>query len=134
MPSTTSPQSPALQRLRRDLERWRRTRPHRNTPIPERIWAAAMALARREGLYRAARALPIDYGALKQRLDAASPAPARDSRTGSSFVELPPVAAPACDDCVIELAGFGRTVRMRVPRIGLEQLAQLGRALAELDE
>jgi hypothetical protein len=44
------------------------------------------------------------------------------------------VAAPACDDCVIELAGFGRTVRMRVPRIGLEQLAQLGRALAELDE
>jgi hypothetical protein len=131
MPSTTSPQSPALQGLRRDLERWRRTRPHQNTPIPEGIWAAAMALARREGLYHTARALPIDYGALKQRLDASRQG--RDSGTGSRFVELQPIGAPTCDDCVIELQGFGHSVRVRVPRIGLEELARLGRALAEVD-
>jgi hypothetical protein len=132
MPTTTSPHSPALQRLRRDLEHWRRTRPHRNTPIPERIWAAAMTVARREGLYHAARALPIDYGALKQRMDAASRQP-RKSGTASTFVELQPAVAATCDDCVIELEGLGRSVRVRVPRIGLEELARLGRALAEFD-
>ena len=132
MPATTSPHSPALQHVRRDLERWRRMRPHQNTPIPERIWAAAMALARREGLYPTARALPIDYGVLKQRMDAASRQP-RDSGTGSRFVALQPAVAPTCDDCVIELQGLGRIVRVRVPRIGLEELARLSRALAEVD-
>ena len=133
MPALTSPPSPPLQRLRRDLEHWRRTRPHRNTPIPDRIWTAAMVLARREGLYHTARALPIDYGALKHRIDASSRHP-RERGTGSTFVELQPVVAATCEDCVIELDGVGRSIRVRVPRIGLEELARLGRALAERDE
>jgi hypothetical protein len=39
--------------------------------MPAALWAAAVALARQHGLYLMARALRVDYGALKKRMDAA---------------------------------------------------------------
>jgi len=37
--------------------------------MPEALWAEVVVLARRHGLYKIARGLPVDYGALKRRLD-----------------------------------------------------------------
>lgn len=51
--------------VRRQLARWRQTRPHPRAPIPAAVWAAAVVLARQHGVYPMARALPIDFGALK---------------------------------------------------------------------
>ena len=40
----------------------------RRSPLPEEFWTAAVELALRHGVYRTARALPIDYANLRKRL------------------------------------------------------------------
>ena len=97
--------------LRRRFEQWRRTRkaPAR---IPESLWAAAVKMARTYGLFRTARALPVDYYGLKKRVEQYSHVARVRRGSGSTvtFVELPQPAndsfatAPvgACD-CMLEL-------------------------------
>ena len=53
-----------LERLRRRFERWRRTRKVRGR-IPDLLWTAAVKLAADYGTHRTARALRVDYYALK---------------------------------------------------------------------
>lgn len=74
--------------LRGRIERWRRLRAKRS-PMPEELWSAAVLFARRHGVYPVARALRIDYGALKKRT---TRRPQDGERTGktSEFVELAP--------------------------------------------
>jgi hypothetical protein len=90
--------------------------------MPAALWAAAVALARRHGLYPTARALRLDYGALKKRLDAAgagrAPSPA--------FVELPAARPTGLGACVIELDGpRGGRMRIEVPGATLADLVAL---------
>jgi len=54
--------------VQRRIEEWRRTR-RSGSPMPEELWAAAAALARKHGTYVIARGLPVDYGALKKRVE-----------------------------------------------------------------
>ena len=89
-----------------------------------------MAVARREGLYQTARALPIDYGALKQHVEATD---SRDAGARPEFVELRPAVRPAGDACVIEVEGPRSTVRVRLPHVGMPELARLARAIAGMD-
>ena len=126
-----SVRSVAMERVRRRLEHWRRTRPYVRAPIPNSLWAEAVALARQHGLYETARALPIHYGALKQHLEAADRPGVAGAR--SRFVELTPTPATACGDCVIEVDGPRTTVRLRLPGIELPDLARLSRALAGVE-
>jgi len=53
-----------MEQARQQLERWRSTRAHRS-PIPEPLWALAVQLARRYGIFATARALRLDYTRLK---------------------------------------------------------------------
>ena len=131
MKPTKSPRPLALERIRQRLERWRRTRAHPRAPIPESIWADAVALARQQGLYQTARALPIHYGALKQHVEAADGTVGASARSG--FVELRPSRPTGDDGCVIEVEGLRTTVRIRLQRVGLPDLAQLSRAIAGVD-
>jgi len=66
--------SPNMRRLYRRFERWRSAHTGR-MPIPERLWAAAAELARERGVFPTAKALRLEYGKLKQRVEAAVPAP-----------------------------------------------------------
>ncbi len=50
---------------------WRRTRPSRS-PIPHRLWALAVELAREYGVHATARRLHLDYYLLKQCVEAGS--------------------------------------------------------------
>jgi hypothetical protein len=93
--------------------------------MPERLWRAAAAVARQDGLYRTARALRLDYGALKRHVAAADAGGAR-----ATFVELP--SRPS-GETVIELDGRHATVRVRVPGMRLSDLATLGRLLAGVE-
>jgi hypothetical protein len=120
-----------MQQVGRRLARWRRTRPYPRARIPQSIWAGAVALARQYGVYETARALPIDYGALKQRLEASKRPVGGDER--SRFVELTPRSLAACDGCVIELDGPRSTVRLRLPEMELAELARLSRVIAGVD-
>jgi hypothetical protein len=120
--------SPRIDGVRRRLERWRETRVHPRSPIPPAIWAAAVALVRQHGLYRTARAVRVDYGALKQHVEAAD-----EARPSPAFVELTPVTRRGAGDCVIEIDGPGARVRIRVSDLPLRELATLSRTLAGVE-
>ena len=130
--ATTSEQTVRLDRVRRRLDRWRQRRAHPRTPIPAPIWTAAVGLVPRHGLYQTARALHLDYGALKRHVEAAAP-----TRPASppAFVELTIPPARAAAACVFEVEGPGGTlrVRVRVPPLPVSDLAALGRRLAGLE-
>lgn len=131
---TTKPLRPQrIERVRRQLERWRRTRAHPRSPIPDPVWAAAVALVPRHGLYQTARGLRINYGALKEHVAAAGPA--RTARPGvpSGFVELAGRPPADRDEYVIEIDGPRATLRLRLPGMAITDLAQLSRALAGVD-
>jgi hypothetical protein len=65
-----------LEAVQRRFERWRRTRKVRSR-IPESLWGSAVKLAGTYGIHRTARALRVDYYALKKRVEGASVAEKR---------------------------------------------------------
>ena len=126
-----SPRRVAMTRVRRHLERWRRTRAYPRAPIPDSIWAGAVALARQYGVYETARALPIHYGALKRHLEATDRTAV--SRERSRFVELTPMPPTVGVDAVIEIDGPRATVRIRLHGMALPDVARLSRVIAGVD-
>ena len=103
--------------LQRRLVDWRSSHPRRS-PLPEQFWTEAAGLARKHGLYRTARTLPIDYANLRKRLRSALPV-ATVSRL--QFVELSP--APAGTGYCVEL--------LRVQGNGAVDWSQLLHALRQ---
>jgi hypothetical protein len=124
---TESPRSLNMARVRQRLDQWRRTRAHPRSPIPQALWTNAVALAREQGLYQTARALRLDYGGLKEHVEAAD---ARGGARRPAFVEFAGSTLTDVSPCVIELAGPSGTVRIRVSGLALADLATLSRTLA----
>ena len=62
------PSPEQLAPLRRQLQEWRKVRTGPE-PIPEDLWAGAVALAKEFGICPIARALPVDYTALRKRVE-----------------------------------------------------------------
>ncbi len=82
------------------LAEWRSAQPPR-TPLPDSLWQSILELARKHGLYRTAKSLPVDYGTLQRRCNW-RPDRRRKIASSPSFVEL--VAPPQLGTgCVIEL-------------------------------
>ena len=72
MMSTLTPDiRPNLQKLLRRFERWRSGHAGR-LPIPDRLWAPAVELAREHGVFHTAKALHLEYGKLKRLLESSS--------------------------------------------------------------
>jgi hypothetical protein len=120
-----------LEGLRRRFERWRRTRKVR-ARIPEPLWASAVKLAGRYGIHRTAKALRVDYYALKKRVEGAaaviaSKMPAEVAKT--QFVELPTAAWPGSGECTLELEDAGGAkLRVRLKGFAAPDLAALTRS------
>ena len=96
---------PTMERVRRQFERWRRTRPH-FSPIPQDLWALAVEVAREHGVNATAHVLHLNHTALKKRVQAVKPnsgleGPVGRRRPRTSFVELP--TPPPLSPCTIEL-------------------------------
>lgn len=110
----------AVDSLRRRIETWRRTRKRVST-MPEGLWNAAVALAAEHGVCRIARAIRIDYAALKRRVK--SPV---EAKANQGFIELPTAAFPSDNgEAVFEFSddtGARMTVRMS-GRINLDVIA-----------
>lgn len=96
--------------LQQRLEQWRATQPLR-TKLPESFWQSAAELARRHGLNPTARALRLDYTALKRRVSGSL------SRSGKSaqaaFVELVGPGTAKLEECIIEFESLSGT-KMRI--------------------
>jgi hypothetical protein len=127
-----------LEAGRRRFERWRRTR-QGHSRIPEPLWTSAVKLAGAYGLCRTARALGLDYNALKRRVASADPhaSPGQKTaqqkpaaqETATAFVELVPSERAGLPECIIELED-PRGAKMRVHLKGVEapDLAALSRS------
>lgn len=80
-----------VDQVRQRIEKWRQTRSGKRSPMPEPLWAAAVALARKRGLYATTRDLCVSYGTLKTRLERSVPkevAAKPPSSPRPTFVEL----------------------------------------------
>lgn len=78
---------PAIEELRNRIASWRATRKS-GSPMPEDLWAEAVALAGEHGLYVVARDATVDYGALKLRAERAAAGEQRESPGVVEFVEV----------------------------------------------
>lgn len=125
MIATSSTTSIGLETTRRRIARWRETRAYRGAAMPAALWAAAIALARQHGLYTTARALHVDYGSLKKRVNGAGARPV----PAPAFVELAPAPPSRLSPCVIELdARQGRRLRIEVSGVTMADLVMLTQA------
>jgi len=120
-----------LEGLRGRFERWRRTRETRSR-IPEALWASAVKAADTYGIHRTARALRVDYYALKKRVEGTAAVTASNTPAGvapATFVELSAPAWPGSGECVLELEDAGGA-KLRVHLKGFEapDLAALSRS------
>jgi len=77
---------PSIDDVRSRFEQWRQTRQGKS-PIPDELWSAAAAVARRDGVNPTAVALHLDGGKLKRRMAITGPASRRASPP-AAFVEL----------------------------------------------
>lgn len=126
--------------LRRRFEDWRRTRKVRSR-IPEPLWDSAVKLADRYGLHRTAKALRVNYYALKERLEGVTASGVRDvpEGDGATFLELaavPPtrsIPTGSCE-CTLELEDTdGAKMRVHLSGVATPDLVALSRSFWRVD-
>jgi hypothetical protein len=117
-PSTN--RSKQLDDLRKRFDVWRRSNKPR-TRIPIRLWNAAVQVAGQCGLHRVAKALHLDYYALKKRLDASG-----GVQTTIPFIELNPGVSGTAPECIVELeTRNGAKMRIHLKGMGTPDLNAL---------
>jgi hypothetical protein len=118
---TSSVSKSQIDHLQMRFEAWRKSHKAR-TRIPDRLWDAAVRIAGQNGLHRTARALHLDYYALKKRLDAAG---VKQGRV-TSFIELSSPAPERIPEYVIELeTRNGSKMRIQIKGMGVPDLNAL---------
>jgi hypothetical protein len=113
MTRSKSSRVPNIDEVRSRFEQWRQTR-RGKARIPDELWAAAAAIARRDGVNKTAAELRLDGGKLKRRMAAAgSPRKA----ASPAFVELVASAAhpstPSNSKAATASCAFTRKARGR---------------------
>ena len=114
-----------LDEARTRFENWRQSRRGKQ-PIPDELWSAAVAVARRDGVNQTAAALHLDGGKLKRRMAAADSLPGK--AMPPTFVEL---VAPSVglSECTIEREGRNGKLRIHWKGATAADVAALSRAL-----
>lgn len=129
MVSNDQPLPAALVAVQRRFERWRST--HRPpSPILPALWRAAVRSAGKYGTYVTARALRLDYSALKRRVEASLGASAAHQRH-AAFVEIggPTGNRPATCSVEVERPG-GAKLRVELRGSAIPDIADLARRFA----
>jgi hypothetical protein len=146
---------PNMRKVYRRFRRWRSAHTGR-LPIPELLWAAAAQLAREHGVFPTAKALRLEYGKLKQQVEAAGPAakgpvakapvalrqaqggerrraavPRRARSAPPAFVELIAPRPGSFPAGVVELEGPRGRMRIELKGVATAELVALSRALWE---
>lgn len=134
-----------LEGVRRRFERWRQGRQPR-ARIPYPLWDSAVEMAAAYGVHRTARALRVNYYALKDRLEQRGAAgeitPTPAAAAGSSASAPPPAVptflevatsqhADTCE-CTLELEDGGAKLRLHLRGVAAPDLESLSRSVWEL--
>jgi hypothetical protein len=117
-----------LEEAKARFEEWRRNRKGKAS-IPDELWAAAVGVARKEGVSRTSTELRVEWNHLKRRMAAASevsPKPAPPA-----FVELVAPRPQSLPECIIELEGRRGKLRIQVKNASASYLAAVSRELLE---
>lgn len=116
-----------IEQTRRRLERWRERR-RAGAPMPEELWAAAIKVARRHGVYPTARALGLEYNKLKRL--AQSTGEVQPELPTPTFVELIAAQPAGGSHCRIEMEGpGGGRMRIELPPASAELVVNLCRVV-----
>ena len=125
---------PSIGEVRSRFERWRQARQGK-VPIPDELWSAAVAVARRDGVNPTAVALHLDGGKLKRRMVASSRSSTKASPP-ATFVELlapgQTRAGSRPAEYTLELEGGGGKLRIHCQAAAPAELANLCRTLWDL--
>jgi hypothetical protein len=125
---TRSDVAPDITGLCRQIERWRRTRRHRE-PMPESLWTLAASLARQHSVARIARFARLDYYTLKRRLDVFGRDRAAKPEKAPAFIELPLPLCASVPECIVELERPERgRMRIHIKGAAVPDLAELSRS------
>jgi hypothetical protein len=118
----------SVEEVRSRFEEWRQNRQGK-ARIPDELWSAAMAVARREGIHRTAAALHLDGGKLKRLMGAAGVGV--DQAIPPAFGELVAPRPTGPLECTIELEGRQGKLRLHCKGARAADWAELSRALLE---
>ena len=118
----------SLEEAKARFEEWRQNR-RGKARIPAELWAAAVAVARKQGLNRTARELHVAWDDLKRRMEMTGEVPRQPG--APAFVELVTPRAQALPECTIELEGRRGKLRIQLKNIPASYLATLSRELWE---
>lgn len=118
-----------LEQLRRRFEEFR-NRQTKHSRLPESLWKAAAELARRQGVNPTARALRLDYTALKRRTEEGGQRKAkRRLATPPTFMEFVAGGAKPVTNCTVEVeSARGGKLRLDLAAIATTELVNLIRA------
>jgi len=118
-----------MEAVRARFEQWRQSR-GKEGPIPVELWAAAVALARREGIYRTAAALRLNGVTLKRHvLDGT---PTGQEVPPAAFVELLTAGRSPLPEYTLELEGGRGKLRIQAKGASAAEMASLSRVLWEV--
>jgi len=124
---------PSIDDVRSRFEQWRQSRQGK-TPIPDELWSAAAAVARRNGVHPTAVALHLDGGKLKRRMAASGRSPQKTPP--AAFVELLTPSRPRSGahlpEYTLELEGRNGTLRIHCQAAATTELATLSQSLWDL--
>lgn len=86
----TEPLPEEVERLRMEVQEWRRTKAGPGAAMPQELWETAVRLARAFGVCRIARATGLDYVWLRKKLERrVGVAPAAIELSAPTFLEVP---------------------------------------------
>ena len=121
--------APSLEQVQQRFESWRRSRKKRSR-IPQNLWKAAAALSEEYSIFHLSKALRVNYTTLKQQVVKFNTEQTSTSYVSSStFVELPPPAAPVVQESTIEMIKRdGAVMKMSIKGAGCPDLLELGKA------
>jgi hypothetical protein len=117
---------------RNKFTEWRSKRASRTERIPPALWKAATRCAERFGIHPTARALGLDYAAIKRRMPLVAKPPQSEA---SPFVELVPSVRSSFPECVVELENrTGGKLRIELRGSAIPDLIDLARRFARDEE
>src|ERR1700733_14746619 len=102
MPRSKTP-TITLEEAKARFEAWRQNRKGK-AAIPEELWAAAVEVARKEGVSRTSTELRVEWNHLKRRMAAAAQ-PKSSRPAPAAFVELVAPRSQSVPECTVELEG-----------------------------